>query len=138
MIDFIGTKLALINNGQVLVMLRDDNPSINFPGMWDFPGGAREHGESPIQVAVREVKEELGIDISSEGVVWEKVYLAVIDPTKDAVFMVINISDEELKSVVFGDEGKEWKMMSFDDFMNHKNAVPGMQTRLKDYLEENA
>jgi len=134
--DFIGAKVALINRNKVLVILRDSKPDIVFPGMWDFPGGYREEGETPSQAAIRETKEELSLDITADEVVWEKVYPSVVDASKDALFMVVHVTDEQLKAVAFGDEGQEWKMMPFGDFIYHKNAVPGMQTRLRDYLAQ--
>lgn len=132
--DFSGTKIALINGSKVLACLRDDKPEIDFPGMWDLPGGAREAGETPFQTAAREVKEELGINITPGEVVWQKMYPSVSRPDRVAAFMVINVTNKQLASVVFGDEGQEWKMMPFEEFLEHKNAVPGMQTRLRDYL----
>lgn len=34
-----------------------------FKGMWEFPGGKIEEGESPHQALVREIKEELEVEI---------------------------------------------------------------------------
>lgn len=34
-----------------------------FKGMWEFPGGKIEEGENPHQALVREIKEELEVDI---------------------------------------------------------------------------
>ncbi len=34
-----------------------------FPGMWDATGGGVRHGETAAQAAVREVREELGIEL---------------------------------------------------------------------------
>ena len=59
---------ALIENGRVLLCLRTKERTW-CPGVWDFPGGHVELGES-VEVALkRELREELGIDIAApEGV----------------------------------------------------------------------
>ena len=47
----------------MLVINRTDN------GNWALPGGALDLGESLVQTAVREVKEETGIDCEITGLV---------------------------------------------------------------------
>jgi 8-oxo-dGTP diphosphatase len=51
------------DNGEFLLYLRDNNPDIPFPNHWDLIGGHIEEGETPEQALVREVKEELDIDL---------------------------------------------------------------------------
>ncbi len=51
------------DKGEFLLYMRDNKPGIPFPGHWDLIGGHVEEGETPEQALVREVKEELGIDL---------------------------------------------------------------------------
>jgi len=57
---------------QVLLVLRDDIPSIPCPGMWDLPGGHVETGESPLECIIREMIEETEINV--EGCQLFRVY----------------------------------------------------------------
>jgi 8-oxo-dGTP diphosphatase len=59
-------QILLFDRGErLLVYLRDDNPAIPFPNHWDLFGGHLEAGETPEQALVREVKEELGIELEA-------------------------------------------------------------------------
>lgn len=48
---------------EFLLALRDNKPGIPFPDHWDLIGGHVEEGETPEEALIREVKEELNIDI---------------------------------------------------------------------------
>lgn len=51
------------DKGEFLLYLRDNKPGIPFPDHWDLIGGHVEMGETPDEALVREVKEELDIDL---------------------------------------------------------------------------
>lgn len=51
------------DKGEFLLYLRDNKPGIPFPDHWDLIGGHVEEGETPEEALVREVKEELNIDL---------------------------------------------------------------------------
>ncbi len=51
-------------NGELLLYKRDNKPGIPFPGYWDLIGGHVEDGETPEQALVREIKEELDIELT--------------------------------------------------------------------------
>jgi 8-oxo-dGTP diphosphatase len=60
----LGCSIIFINdNRQVLLFLRDDDPAIPFPNMWDVLGGHVEKSETPEACIVREMKEELGLEL---------------------------------------------------------------------------
>jgi len=48
---------------ELLLYLRDNKPGIPFPNHWDLIGGHLEDGETPGEALLREVKEELNIDL---------------------------------------------------------------------------
>ncbi|MEA5159384.1 (deoxy)nucleoside triphosphate pyrophosphohydrolase [Cereibacter johrii] len=55
------SAVALIDgDGRVLLAQRPEGKSL--AGLWEFPGGKVEPGESPEAALIRELKEELGID----------------------------------------------------------------------------
>lgn len=51
------------DKGELFLALRDNKPGIPFPNHWDLIGGHVEKGETPDEALVREVKEELDIDL---------------------------------------------------------------------------
>jgi len=75
--------------GQILMIKRSDNDN------WAIPGGAMELGESLVQAAVRETREETGIDCEITGLVG--IYT-------DPKHVILYTSDGEVRqefSVVF-------------------------------------
>ena len=69
----VGTSI-IFHNSRLVVMLvlRDDKPSIICPNMWDLPGGHVESDETPAECIVREMLEE--IEVNVEGCALFKVY----------------------------------------------------------------
>lgn len=60
----VATALLFDRNNKLLIYLRDDKPEISFPNHWDLFGGHVEANETPEEALVRELKEELNIEIS--------------------------------------------------------------------------
>ena len=55
------TAVALVDaDGRVLLAQRPEGKSL--AGLWEFPGGKVEPGETPEAALIRELHEELGID----------------------------------------------------------------------------
>ncbi len=57
--------VALVNEDDE-ILLSQRPPKKHLSGLWEFPGGKVEIGETPENALIREVKEELNIDISQK------------------------------------------------------------------------
>ena len=135
-IDYTGCKIALICDGQILTILRDDKETIPWPNLWELPGGGREGDESPFECVAREVYEELSIQLSKEEVIWSGIYPSMLDGNKKSVFLVVKLTQEQFESIIFGDEGQGYKLVSFEDFLTSDRVVPQLQERVRDYVEK--
>lgn len=58
---FIVTAAAMVRDGKVLIAQREAGSHMEF--RWEFPGGKLETDETPEECIVREIKEELDMDI---------------------------------------------------------------------------
>lgn len=62
---FLHVAVGVVKNaeGQILISLRDE--SLHQGGLWEFPGGKIEAGETAGQALARELKEELAITVTA-------------------------------------------------------------------------
>lgn len=60
---FVVAAALVDRDGRVL--LQERSPGRSMAGLWEFPGGKVEVGETPERALVRELREELGIDVEA-------------------------------------------------------------------------
>jgi len=82
---------ALIQNekGEILIIKRTliKRGKMNYEGgRWDIPGGTVEPMEFPSDTAIRETKEEVGLNIKILTIIFEK---SIRDKVKKAVFTTL-------------------------------------------------
>ena len=133
--DFIGAKIALIYGDKLVMSLRDDKPGLRFAGMWDFPGGAREGTETPFECVAREVREELSLALRHDSMLLEKEVESLHDPKLRGYFFVAKVTQEQVDSIRFGDEGQGWALVSLDDFFARADVIPKLKDRMREYLD---
>jgi len=57
----VAVAIILDPNQRILITQRPSH--VPHAGMWEFPGGKLETHETPAQALIREVKEEVGLDV---------------------------------------------------------------------------
>lgn len=70
----INVVAAVIKNDDGKILIAQRNLKKSQGGLWEFPGGKIEPNESREEAIVREIREELTIDIEVEGYLAEKVF----------------------------------------------------------------
>ncbi|KTC65655.1 Mutator protein MutT (plasmid) [Legionella adelaidensis] len=55
--------VAVITDIQKRFLIAQRPPHVSHPGLWEFPGGKLEEDESPAIALLREVREEVGLEV---------------------------------------------------------------------------
>ena len=86
------------------------------PGLWETPGGCAQLGESSLEAAIREVQEEIGIDLKKEN--GECIFKNIGVDTKRHLFIDVwqFVQAIDMKSIVIQkEEVEETKLMTVDE-----------------------
>ena len=105
---------ALIDaDGRVLMAKRPEGKSL--AGLWEFPGGKIEEGERPEAALIRELKEELGIDVTESCL----APLTFASHTYESFHLLMPLYVcRRWKGIAQGMEGQELKWLYANDLRN--------------------
>lgn len=134
MTEFHGAKLALISDGHVLTLLRDDLETIPFPDMWDFPGGGREGNETPQDCVLRELFEEFGLRLDESDLFYRASRDGVLVGQPKIWFFGAVLDGLNLHQIKFGNEGQRWALMPIETYLSHPKAISHLQDGLDRFL----
>ena len=71
----LGASIIFVNDKEeILLFLRDDKPGLPYRNMWDVPGGHVEPDETPEECIIREMKEEMNLDLKDSQLFCEKEF----------------------------------------------------------------
>jgi 8-oxo-dGTP pyrophosphatase MutT (NUDIX family) len=117
--------LIVVDDQRYLMQLRSQKSGIFYPGHWGLFGGAVDAGEDPDQALQRELREELGVEISNaryfiefsfdftfcgHGQVWRRYYK-------------ISVTAQTTKNMVLG-EGSKMREFAVRDLLSLPRLVP--------------
>ena len=89
------TCAVMIRNGRVLLARR--SPGQKNAGLWEFPGGKLEQGESIEECLIRELKEELNVEATVGKHIMDTVYSYPENEFKLCVFFVTIPDDAKIQ-----------------------------------------
>ena len=120
----------IFRGGKLLITRRHANAHLG--GLWEFPGGKREPDETFEQCLVREIREELGVEISV-GKLFESVTHAYPEKTVHLKFFVCRLERGEPQPL--GCEAVKWASKSELADYEFPAADAELLEKLRDALE---
>jgi 8-oxo-dGTP diphosphatase len=113
-----------------VVLIRRKNP----PPGWALPGGFVDEGESAEHAAVREVSEEVGVEVELQGLLGVYSH-PERDPRKHTLSVVFTAKLADLAILRAGDDAGEVRVFSLDDLpetaFDHGRILADYQRRLQ-------
>ncbi len=103
---------VIVQQQQVLIALR--KPEQHLGGLWEFPGGKVEENETVVDALVREIDEELGIQIQAS----ESLIEIKHDYTDKSVLLDVHWVDA-FSGEPAGKEGQQIKWCSLSELKAH-------------------
>lgn len=106
--------------------IKRGKPSV-FPKYWDIPGGSVEDYETPVEALVREIKEEVGLDVNIKQIIHED---SNYDKSKNIMFtrLVYKCSLKETGCLPIikldPEEHTEYRLISSLEDLNAEKIVP--------------
>lgn len=127
----INVVAAVIMDDNNRILITQRNLKKSQGGLWEFPGGKIENGETKEQAIVREIKEELDVNIRADQYIDEKVFNY---PEKDINLIAIKCSILDGNIVLKEHEDAKW--VTSDELVNY-NFAPADEFIVNTLLNNN-
>lgn len=111
----VAVKGIVYNNDKYLIIKRWSNDEVG-AGTWEMPGGKIEFGEKLEEALIRETKEETGLDISVEKLLYATQFLS--NPNRQ-VIIISYLCCADNTDVVLSEEHTDFLWITKNQFKDY-------------------
>jgi len=118
---FLAVSAAIFRNGKVLLVRRARKPALN---LYTLPGGAVEAGETLVEAAIREVREETSLSIEPVALAGHREVIARDDEGKvERHFVILSFASRWLAGEpVLSDELDDSRWVDPSELGNYRTT----------------
>lgn len=128
---------VIIYNKKVLVTKRSNEEDV-YPCYWDIPGGLVDIGELPRDAVIREIKEEVNLDVIPTDIIHED---SNYDKNKDMIFIrlvyICKLKSKFTDIKLDKKEHSEYKLISDINDLGDELSVPFLKELLPNIKNTN-
>lgn len=123
-------SLLLIVKDKRFLFFKRHKEDVTYASYWGLPGGTIEKGETPVEGLIRELDEELGMDIT------EFTLLKRYDRKDGKVLNLyyLNSPDFDESQIRLNFEHTEFKYFTYQEILNSKDFIPDTMEIINDYI----
>jgi mutator protein MutT len=118
----------LIEHKESFLLIKRSHHEQNFPGLWAFPGGKVEIGETVVDAIEREIKEETNLDTTGHIILLDAYCFG---RSTGLAFLVQAVNDQ-----VVPDDYDEYKWIKTEQELEPLPRIPGIDNHLVAALRE--